>query len=325
MKEIVLNSSKIVIVSHKNPDGDAIGSSLALKNYLTKIGKDATVILPDSYPSFYDWMLESDSIVIADKKVLIAKELIANADLIFCLDFNDLSRVGELKDLIAQSKASKFMIDHHQNPSDFADYVISRTEACSTAQLIYEFIESMEDLELIDEKIAEGIYAGIITDSGSFKYSNVESKTHLIAAHLLSVGLNHTRIHDLIFDQNNISRLHLLGHALSNIQLLDDFPVAYIALSRNELRKFNFSKGDTEGLVNYCLSIKGIEMAAFIKEDVDLVKMSFRSKGNIRVNDFASTFFNGGGHINAAGGRCEHSFEETVVMFKNAIKDFLNE
>lgn len=325
MKQIILNSSKIVIVSHKNPDGDAIGSSLALKNYLFRIGKEATVVLPDSFPSFYDWMHESENIVIADKKVLIAKELISNADLIFCLDFNDLSRVGDLNDLIAQSKASKFMIDHHQNPSDFADYVISRTEACSTAQLIYEFIESIGDLELIDEKIAEGIYTGLITDSGSFKYSNVESKTHLIAAHLLKVGLNHTRIHDLIFDQNNISRLHLLGHALSNIQVLENFPVAYIAISRNELRKFNFSKGDTEGLVNYCLSIKGIEMAAFIKEDVELVKMSFRSKGNIRVNDFASTFFNGGGHINAAGGRSELSFEETVVTFKDSIKAFLNE
>jgi phosphoesterase RecJ-like protein len=325
MKEVILNSSKIVIVSHKSPDGDAIGSSLALKNYLFKIGKDATIVLPDSFPSFYDWMFESDRILIADKKKDLASNVIANADLIFCLDFNDLSRVGDLKDLIAQSKASKFMIDHHQNPSDFADYVISRTEACSTAQLIYEFIESMGDLELIDEKVAEGIYTGLITDSGSFKYSNVESKTHLIAAHLLSVGLNHTRIHDLIFDQNNLSRLKLLGYALSNIKLLDDFSVAYIALSRNELKQFNFSKGDTEGLVNYCLSIKGVEMAAFIKEDIDLVKMSFRSKGNIRVNDFASTFFHGGGHINAAGGRSELSFDETVVKFKYSLNVFLNE
>ena len=325
MKRKVLNSSKIVITSHKNPDGDAIGSSLALKNYLIEKGKDATVILPDSFPTFYNWLKGSEDILIADKNFDKAKDIIETSDLIFCLDFNDLSRVGDLGELIAHSKASKFMIDHHQNPSDFADFIISRTEACSTAQLIFEFIESMGDLNLINKEIAEGIYTGLITDSGSFKYSNVESKTHLIAAHLFDVGLNHTRIHDLIFDQNNLSRLHLLGHALSKIQLIDELPVAFIALSRKELREFNFSKGDTEGLVNYCLSIKGIEMAAFIKGDVDLVKMSFRSKGSLRVNDFASTFFSGGGHINAAGGRSEQSFDETVLLFKKSVNTFFSE
>ena len=217
------------------------------------------------------------------------------------------------------------MIDHHQNPSNFADFIISRTESCSTAQLIYEFIESNNDLSLMDKVIGEGIYTGLITDSGSFKYSNVESKTHKIAAHLLDLGLNHTAIHDAIFDQNNLSRLKLLGHALSSIEVIEDLPVAFIALSRAELRKFNFSKGDTEGLVNYCLSIKGVVLAAFIKEDVGIIKMSFRSKGALRVNDFSSTYFNGGGHINAAGGRSELSFEDTVLKFKETVKVFLNE
>jgi phosphoesterase RecJ-like protein len=217
------------------------------------------------------------------------------------------------------------MIDHHQNPSNFADFVISRTESCSTAQLIYEFIESNNDLSLMDKVIGEGIYTGLITDSGSFKYSNVESKTHKIAAHLLDLDLNHTAIHDAIFDQNNLSRLKLLGHALSSIEVIEDLPVAFIALSRAELRKFNFSKGDTEGLVNYCLSIKGVVLAAFIKEDVGIIKMSFRSKGALRVNDFSSTYFNGGGHINAAGGRSELSFEDTVLKFKETVKVFLNE
>lgn len=325
MKDIVLNSSKIVIVSHKSPDGDAVGSSLALQNYLNKLNKTSTVVLPDSFPDFYDWLEGSNKVVIADKNMESAKSLIDAADLIFCLDFNDLSRVGDLGSLIEKSLAKKFMIDHHQNPSNFADFIISRTESCSTAQLIYEFIESNNDLSLMDKVIGEGIYTGLITDSGSFKYSNVESKTHKIAAHLLDLGLNHTAIHDAIFDQNNLSRLKLLGHALSSIEIIEDLPVAFIALSRAELRKFNFSKGDTEGLVNYCLSIKGVVLAAFIKEDVGVVKMSFRSKGALRVNDFSSTFFNGGGHINAAGGRSELSFDDTVLKFKETVKVFLNE
>lgn len=325
MKDIVLNSSKIVIVSHKSPDGDAVGSSLALQNYLNKLNKTSTVVLPDSFPDFYDWLEGSNKVVIADKNMESAKSLIAAADLIFCLDFNDLSRVGDLGSLIEKSLAKKFMIDHHQNPSNFADFVISRTESCSTAQLIYEFIESNNDLSLMDKVIGEGIYTGLITDSGSFKYSNVESKTHKIAAHLLDLGLNHTAIHDAIFDQNNLSRLKLLGHALSSIEVIEDLPVAFIALSRAELRKFNFSKGDTEGLVNYCLSIKGVVLAAFIKEDVGIIKMSFRSKGALRVNDFSSTYFNGGGHINAAGGRSELSFDDTVLKFKETVKVFLNE
>jgi len=325
MKDIVLNSSKIVIVSHKSPDGDAVGSSLALQNYLNKLNKTSTVVLPDSFPDFYDWLEGSNKVVIADKNMESAKSLIDAADLIFCLDFNDLSRVGDLGSLIEKSLAKKFMIDHHQNPSNFADFIISRTESCSTAQLIYEFIESNNDLSLMDKVIGEGIYTGLITDSGSFKYSNVESKTHKIAAHLLDLGLNHTAIHDAIFDQNNLSRLKLLGHALSSIEIIEDLPVAFIALSRAELRKFNFSKGDTEGLVNYCLSIKGVVLAAFIKEDVGVVKMSFRSKGALRVNDFSSTYFNGGGHINAAGGKSELSFEDAVLKFKETVKVFLNE
>ncbi len=325
MKDIVLNSSKIVIVSHKSPDGDAVGSSLALHNYLNKLNKTSTVVLPDSFPGFYDWLEGSNKVVIADKNMESAKSLIDAADLIFCLDFNDLSRVGDLGSLIEKCHAKKIMIDHHQNPSNFADFVISRTESCSTAQLIYEFIESNNDLSLMDKVIGEGIYTGLITDSGSFKYSNVESKTHKIAAHLLNLGLNHTAIHDAIFDQNNLSRLKLLGHALSSIEVIEDLPVAFIALSRAELRKFNFSKGDTEGLVNYCLSIKGVVLAAFIKEDVGIIKISFRSKGTLRVNDFSSTYFNGGGHINAAGGRSELSFEDTVLKFKETVKVFLNE
>ncbi len=323
MKDLIIEKKNIVIVSHKNPDGDAIGSSLALLHYLNKIGIEAKVVLPDEFPEFYNWMYGSDAIVIAEKSWKVASDLIDNADLIFCLDFNDLHRVGNLQEKIRESDAVKIMIDHHQHPKDFADHMISRVDSCSTAQLIYEFIESNNDRDLIDATIAEGIYTGIITDSGSFKYSNVESKTHLIAAHLIEVGLDHTKIHENIYDQNYLSRLHLMGYALNKIELVKNIPVAFIALSIKELNKFNFSKGATEGLVNYCLSIKGVQIAAFIREDHGIVKMSFRSKGDVKVNEFASKYFEGGGHINAAGGKSTLPFNDVVEKFKKNIIEYL--
>ncbi len=323
MRDLILRKKNIVIVSHKSPDGDAVGSSLSLKHYLLKLGLDSKVILPDDFPSFYNWMNGAGDIIIADKSLDIAKEIIAKSDLIFCLDFNDLHRVGDLQDIIEKSDSYKIMIDHHQHPSDFANHIISRTECCSTAQLIYEFIEENNDLDQLDKIIGEGIYTGIITDSGSFKYSNVESKTHLITSHLIELGLDHTLIHEKIFDQNDVTRLHLLGYALNKIEVIEDAPVAFIALSKKDLNKFNFSKGATEGLVNYCLSIKDVQVAAFIREDHHLVKMSFRSKGKTKVNEFASKYFEGGGHINAAGGKSALAFSDVVEDFKKHIVEFL--
>lgn len=325
MHDVIQNSTNIVIVSHKNPDGDAVGSSLALYHYLKKIKKQVTVVLPDSFPDYFQWLNGTEHIIIAENHLLKAKEKLDEADLIFCLDFNDLSRIGSLEDSLKNSNAFKIMIDHHQNPKDFADCDFHNPKACSTAQLIYEFIESYGDLNLIDATIGECIYTGIITDTGSFKYSNVDSKTHTIAADLIHRGLDHNKVHESIFDQNSISRLHLLGYALGKIEVMEDLPVAFIALSKKDLKRFNFSKGDTEGLVNYCLSINGIDVAAFIKEDVHIIKMSFRSKGIIKVNEFASKYFNGGGHLNAAGGRSDLTFIETVEKFKVSIKLFLND
>ena len=324
MKDLILRKKNIVIISHKNPDGDAIGSSLSLFHYLNKLGLNVKIILPDEFPDFYNWMNGASDIVIAEKTWNIAVDLIAKADLIFCLDFNDLHRIGNLSVTVENSNAYKIMIDHHQDPKSFADFMLSRIESCSTAQLIYEFIESNGDKDLIDDLIGEGIYTGLITDSGSFKFSNVESKTHLIAAHLLELGLNHTKIHENIFDQNELVRLHLLGYALNKIERIKNIPVAFIALSTKELNKFNFSKGATEGLVNYCLSIKGIKVAAFIREDYQIIKMSFRSKGNIKVNEFAAKYFEGGGHINAAGGKSDLPFNDVVEIFKKNITEYLS-
>lgn len=324
IEEILKKSKKIVITTHQSPDGDAIGSSLALFGYLVKKGFDVSVVVPDSFPQFLKWMEGADDIYVYDYEENVVKGLISEADLIFSLDYNDLTRVGGVGYLIEQSTAYKAMIDHHLHPADFADWMCSDTSSCSTAQLIYNFIEDFNDLDLIDDQIAEGIYCGIMTDSGSFRFPSVQAKTHLIAADLINRGLNHSRIHELVHDVNTLPKLHLLGFALNEkLRVLPNLPVAVIAISSEELSRFNYKKGDTEGLVNYALSLEGVQMAAFIKEDDNKVKMSFRSKGDIAVNEFSSQNFSGGGHKNAAGGVSFASFEETVTLFESKIVEFL--
>nr|AOE12530.1 exopolyphosphatase [uncultured bacterium]CCF99344.1 phosphoesterase RecJ domain-containing protein [uncultured Cytophagia bacterium] len=324
IEEILKKSKKIVITTHQSPDGDAIGSSLALFGYLVKKGFDVSVVVPDSFPKFLKWMEGAENVHVYDYEENVVKGLISEADLIFSLDYNDLTRVGGVGHLIEKSTAYKAMIDHHLHPADFADWMCSDTSSCSTAQLIYNFIEDFNDLDLIDDQIAEGIYCGIMTDSGSFRFPSVQAKTHLIAADLINRGLNHSRIHELVHDVNTLPKLHLLGFALNEkLRVLPNVPVAVIAINGEELSRFNYKKGDTEGLVNYALSLEGVEMAAFIKEDDNKVKMSFRSKGDIAVNEFSSQNFSGGGHKNAAGGVSFASFEETVKLFESKIVEFL--
>ena len=324
IEEILKRTKKIVITTHQSPDGDAIGSSLALFGYLVKKGFDVSVVVPDSFPKFLKWMEGTDNIHVYDYEQNVVEGLISEADLIFSLDYNDLKRVGGVGVLIEKSTAYKAMIDHHLNPATFADWMCSDTSSCSTAQLVYNFIEDFNDLDLIDKQIAEGIYCGIMTDSGSFRFPSVQAKTHLIAADLINRGLNHARVHELVHDVNTLPKLHLLGFALNEkLRVLPKLPVAVIAISSEELSRFSYKKGDTEGLVNYALSLEGVEMAAFIKEDDNKVKMSFRSKGDIAVNEFSSQYFSGGGHKNAAGGVSFTSFEETVKLFESKIVEFL--
>ncbi len=323
-----LNEKKynIVITSHRSPDGDAIGSSLALSHYLKSKGHQVQVIVPDSYPNFLNWLSGASDILTFEKNQEEVEKLIRNADLLFCLDYNEPSRVGDMQESVVNSNAIKVMIDHHLNPSDFCDYTISDTKSCSTAQLVYEFIEDAGDLDTINETIGEGIYCGIVTDSGSFRFPSVTPKTHLIAADLIQRGLNHSRIHENLFDVNTLNKLHLLGYALNEkLRVLEDVPVAIIDLSLEEAERFDVKKGDTEGLVNYALSVEGVKMAAFIREDNNRVKMSFRSKGDIPVNEFSSKYFSGGGHKNAAGGMCEQPLKDVLTLFEKNIRVFFNE
>lgn len=325
-EKLAEKQQQIIITSHRSPDGDSIGSSLALYHYLVKKGHEVNVVIPDVFPNFISWLPGTSDILVYEREEKKINTLVNNADIIFCLDYNDLSRVGNLSKKLGESKAYKAMIDHHLNPSDFCDWMLSDTSSCSTAQLIYDFIENENDLDLIDVSIAENIYCGIVTDSGSFRFPSVQAKTHLIAADLIKRGLSHSSVHERIFDTNTLSRLHLLGFSLNEkLRVLKDVPVAIIDLSTEESERFNMKKGDTEGLVNFALSVEGVQMAAFIREDADRVKMSFRSKGEIPVNEFSNNYFNGGGHKNAAGGAFEGSLIGALEHFEKNVRTFFKD
>ena len=321
IKGILKSVKRVVITTHKSPDGDAIGSSLALFHYLEKIGKEVNVIVPDAFPTFLNWMEGSEKIIQYDEQTKEGDRLIANAEIIFSLDYNSLNRIADLRYPIEQSNATKIVIDHHQDPQEFADHYFVDTECCSTCQLIYEFIEKLDDLEKLDKTIGECIYCGIMTDTGSFRYPSTTAKTHQIIASVIDLGVIGSKIHQDVFDTYSEDRLRLLGYALTEkMKVLSEHNAAYISLSQEELKRFNFKKGDNEGLVNYPLSIDGIKFTALITEKEGYVSMSLRSKDDFYVNKIANEHFNGGGHIYAAGGMLETSLEEAVKRVEAVMK-----
>ena len=252
-----------------------------------------------------------------------AKKITESAELIFCLDFNTLSRIDTYAPIVESSNALKVLIDHHQQPDTF-DFNFSDTSACSTAQLIFEFLELLGDTDEIDQDIAECLYAGIMTDTGNFRFNSVSSKTHQVVSFLMEKGARNDWVYDKIHDNNSVNRLKLLGYCLSEkMEVMSDLGVAIITLTQEELQRFNFKKGDTEGVVNYALSIEGVNVAAFMVERDGIIKISFRSKGDISVNQLARDHFNGGGHINAAGGAA-HTMEEAITIFKRIIPNYIN-
>jgi bifunctional oligoribonuclease and PAP phosphatase NrnA len=324
ISEIITDKSiQIVIVSHVNPDGDAIGSSLGLFQYLRNAGhQNIHIVIPNQHPSFLAWMPNNDKIITANKKGISVKNLIKNAETIFCLDFNDLERTDQLSAMIRKSKAKKIMIDHHPEPKNDFDLRFSILETSSTSELVYDFIVAMGHKNLIDKDIAECLYAGIITDTGSLSYSCNYAGTYRIIAHLIELGIDGEKIHRLIYDTYSEDRMRLLGHCLSErLDVLKEYKTAYIHLSAKDLKDFNYQDGDTEGVVNYALSIKGIELAVIFIEKKDVVKISFRSKGDLNVNLLARKYFNGGGHKNAAGGSSKDSLQNTLDFFNKIIAD----
>ncbi len=324
LKKILSTPKKVVIVPHKNPDGDAMGSTLGLYHYLEKLGHSATVIAPNDYPEFLKWIPGTESVVIHEKELAVADALISDADLIFTLDFNALHRCGAMGIPIENSKAIKVMIDHHQQPDAYAAFMYSDVSMCSTCQMVYHFIEKMGDLDLIDTAIGEALYTGIMTDTASFRFPLTTSTTHRVIAHLIDVGVEKSKIHNSVYDTNSFGRLQLLGCALNNLRFLENFKTAYISLSNKELDAHGFEKGDTEGLVNYGLSLKGAKFAVIFIEhkEESIIKISFRSKGSFDVNAFARTHFHGGGHKNASGGRSNLNLEDTIANFISILEDY---
>ena len=323
--QILNKPKKVVIIPHKNPDGDALGSTLALNFFLNKTGHQSHVVSPNEYPDFLNWLPGQEGILKHTTETDKAVELIEAADLIFTLDFNSLGRVEMLEPHINASSAKKIMIDHHQEPSDYADIMYSDSNIGSTCEMVYNLISHL-DVAQIDQKIATCLYTGIMTDTGSFRFPSTTPKTHHVIAELIDKGANHSEIHQNIYDTFTFDRLRLLGTALTNLKKTEDLPVVYITISQEELNRNNFKKGDTEGFVNYGLSLVGISVAVIMieNEQEQIIKMSFRSKGAFSVNDFARTYFNGGGHHNAAGGVSKLSLSETESKFINSISKVKN-
>jgi phosphoesterase RecJ-like protein len=324
--ELITNAKNIVITSHKSPDGDSIGSSLGLFNFLNnlKLKSNISICHPDKKPYFLDWLDSNNFILTLDHNKKEVEEAFNNSDLIFCLDYNSPNRIGKMETLLTNSNASKIMIDHHQNPNtEFVDIIFSEPEVCSTSQLIYEFIEGLILLDRIDENVGTPLYCGIMTDTGSFRFPSTTAKTHLVLADLINRGVINYKVHENTFDTNTLSKLKLNGYAISNKLVIIDNEIAYISLSAKELKEYEYTKGDTEGLVNQALSISGIKMAAFFKEDDGYVKISFRSKGDTYVNVLAGENFDGGGHIYAAGGKFEGSLKDATEKFVTSSKNYV--
>ena len=312
---------KIAIIPHRGPDGDAMGSTLGLYHFLLKNKHHPVVVSPNEFPDFLAWMPGSETIKIFEKDKQNCTQILEEAELIFTLDFNALHRTGEMEHVLAKLTAPFVMIDHHQKPDDYAVVTYSDTSFGSTCEMLYNFISHLGKKADIDKTIGTCIYTGILTDSGSFRFPKTTGTTHRIVAELIDLGVENTEIPSLLFDNSSFGRLQILGRALQNMKVITEHKTAYTTLTQEELNSFDYVKGDTEGIVNYGLSIKGIVFTAIFIENKEekIIKISFRSQGDFDVNQFARDYFNGGGHRNAAGGKSEVSMEETIQKFEDLV------
>lgn len=320
----VLNgpAKRIVITMHERPDADAMGSSLALANYLIQKGHQVQVISPTVFPDFLKWMPGSEDVIVFETNQKEALEFLNKEEILFCLDFNTPERTKDLTPHLKQAPGIKVLIDHHLEPKYNFDYGESDINAASTTLLVYEFILAMGDAQLINSDIAECIYAGTMTDTGSFRFPATSSRVHRMVADLMDRGLDHEAIHRAIYDNYLENRLRFIGYVLVNrLEVLYPYNTALIAVPYSDIKKYNLKAGDTEGLVNFPLSIKGIKLAALIIDRNNEIRMSFRSKGTFDVNFFAKKYFKGGGHMNAAGGCSTDSLNKTVERFKKALEE----
>ena len=315
---------KAVITAHQKPDGDAMGSTLGLYHFLKQLGHEVTVVSPTNWAAFLNWMPGVDQVIDFEANKKEASQIVADADYVFCLDFNILHRTKHLEPVIRDSKALKILIDHHQQPDipSFA-YGISDVKMSSTCEMVYDFIVQSGHSNLINLDIATCLYTGLMTDTGSFRFPSTTASVHKIVAHLKELGLQHAKIHENIYDNSTEGRLKFMGNAfLNRMTVLPEYKTAVMAIPKSDIYKFELKTGDTEGLVNYLLSIEGIKFAAILIDREEERKWSFRSKGNFDVNIFARTHFEGGGHANAAGGSSSKSLDETLNDFKTIIENY---
>jgi len=317
---------KIVLVAHKNPDGDTIGATLAIMHYLRKKGHDVTALVPNDFPGYYKWIPGADEMVVFDRNALAVREALAKGQMLFCLDFNSLDRTGNMMPDLKKFTGEKIVIDHHLEPSDEFDHYFCSTASSSTGELVYEFIEALGDRKLLGKAEALALYTCIMTDTGSFSYNCNHGRTYHIVAELIELGIDVANVHKLVYDTYTEDRLRLLGFALSNRLLVwNDLHTAVIYLTKDDLKKFDYQVGDTEGLVNYGLSMEKINLAALFTEKDNQIRISFRSKGDFSVNRLARDFFEGGGHTNASGGNSKMGMNDTIDKLKDVLQHFKEE
>jgi len=327
LKDLFKPQHNFLVVSHKSPDGDAVGSVVAFYRFLTNLSFKASIVLPDRPSDVLMHFLDPCPVIFYDEDEVETMNCFEEATVLICLDFNTTSRVGSMQKLIEDFEGFTVMIDHHPNPDSYADIILSDVTNTSTCQLIFECIESMGLVHFIDKQTATAIYLGMVTDTGSFRYPSVTSKTHRVISRLFDQGMEHWQIHQQVFDNNRLDQLKLRGYAIAEkLTLLNthQIPFGYIALTAEELNRFNYRAGDTEGLVNIIISIEGIKAGVLILEKSDGIKMSFRSKDGVFVNEFVKQYFNGGGHNYAAGGYSKDSMEVTISRLISLIPSIFN-
>lgn len=317
---------KILILTHRNPDGDAIGASLGLFNILRKLEHNVKVLVPNQYPDFLKWMPSAKEIIIYSNQKSKAIELLKEAEILFAIDFNDLSRIKEFEEYVMSGKAYRVLIDHHPDPHDFANLTISNTEASSSAELLYAFVKVINLAQFMDRDIASCIYVGIMTDTGCFSYNSSRKETFLEVAELLDYKIEKDRIYDLVYDNYSYNRMKLMGYCLDKkMKFLPEYRTAYISLSSEELKSYNFKNGDSEGFVNLPLSIDDVRFSAIFIENTKSIKISMRSKGSFSANKVCADHFNGGGHRNAAGGESFDNLQDTIDKFVNLLPNYKDE
>lgn len=316
-------AEKIVIVVHVGPDGDAMGSSLGLWHYLMTIEKEPTIIVPTAFPNFLKWMPGSENVMVYEEKKEACEQIIANAELIFTLDFNVPNRMAKMEAAIMNAPAPKILVDHHLHPGDYAKVTISYPEISSTSELVFRLICRLGDFSKINLACAECIYTGMMTDTGAFTYNSNKPEIYTIINELIKLGVDKDDIYRRVFNNYSADRLRLMGYALyKKMKVYPEYKAALITLSLKELKEFNFQNGDAEGLVNMPLSIDGVLFSVFMREDPDKIKISLRSQGTFPANKVSADLFNGGGHLNAAGGESYTTMNEAIKKFENALADY---